>query len=50
MFWSKLDKELNKIRGEEAEISSADSKVKVCIIPTNEEILIARDAYELSKK
>ena len=49
-FGVKLDKELNKIRGEEAEISSADSKVKVCIIPTNEEILIARDAYELSKK
>ena len=49
-FGVKLAKELNKIRGEEAEISSADSKVKVCIIPTNEEILIARDAYELSKK
>lgn len=49
-FGIKLDKELNKIRGEEAEISSKDSKVKVWIVPTNEEIVIATDAYRLTKK
>lgn len=49
-FGVKIDSEKNKIRGEEAEISSSDSKIKVYIVPTNEEILIARDAYELAKK
>lgn len=48
-FGIKLDLEKNKIRGEEAEISSEDSKVKIYIVPTNEEIVIARDAYELTK-
>ena len=48
-FGIKLDKELNKIRGEEAEISAKDSKVKILIVPTNEEIVIATDAYELTK-
>ena len=48
-FGIKLDVEKNKIRGEEAEISSEDSKVKIYIVPTNEEIVIARDAYELTK-
>ena len=49
-FGVEIDPEKNKIRGEEAEISTNDSKVKVYIVPTNEEILIARDAYELAKK
>ena len=44
-----LDKEKNKIRGEEAEISAQNSKVKIHIVPTNEEIIIAQDAYELTK-
>lgn len=48
-FGIKLDPEKNKIRGEEAEISTADSKAKIYIVPTNEEIVIARDAYELTK-
>ncbi len=48
-FGIKLDGGKNKIRGEEAEISSVDSKVKIYIVPTNEEIVIARDAYELTK-
>lgn len=40
----KLDNELNaKIRGTETVISTADSKVKVVVIPTDEEYLIARD-------
>jgi acetate kinase len=46
----KLDKEANKIRGEEACISTEDSSVKLYIVPTNEEIMIARDTYELCKK
>lgn len=45
----KLDLELNKIRGEETCISSEDSKIKLYIVPTNEEIMIARDTYNLIK-
>ena len=48
-FCIKLDKQKNKIRGEEAEISADDSKVKIYIVPTNEEIVIAKDTYELTK-
>ena len=41
----KLDAEANEImrRGKEGEISTADSKVKVFVLPTNEELVIARD-------
>ena len=41
----KLDEEANNImrRGKEGEISTADSKVKVFVLPTNEELVIARD-------
>ena len=46
----KLDPEKNNIRGVEAEISAADSKVKVWVIPTNEELAIARDTLELVSK
>ena len=35
--------EANKSRGKEVEISTPDSKVKVFVIPTNEELVIARD-------
>ncbi len=45
----KLDSEANKVRGKEAVISTPDSKVKVLVIPTNEELVIARDTAELSK-
>lgn len=45
----KLDAEANKVRGKEAVISAADSKVKVLVIPTNEELVIARDTAELAK-
>ena len=47
---AKLDPEKNKVRGEERDISAADSKVKVLVIPTNEEIVIARDTLELVTK
>lgn len=48
-FGVKLDYEKNKIRGEETLISAEDSKIKVQVIPTNEEIVIAQDAYRLTK-
>lgn len=43
----KIDKEKNKIKGKAVDISSADSKVKVLVIPTNEELLIARDTKKI---
>ena len=44
-----LDEEANKVRAEEKEISTANSKVKVWIVPTEEELMIARDTAELVK-
>lgn len=38
-----VDKEANKVRGKEALISGKDSKVKVVVIPTDEELMIAQD-------
>ena len=43
----KIDEAKNAIRGEELEISTPDSKVKVFVIPTNEELVIARDTLEI---
>ena len=48
-FGVKIDDEKNKIRGEEVEISAEDSKVKVYVVPTNEELMIARDTVALVK-
>lgn len=45
----KLDKEKNLIRGEEIEISALDSKIKVYVVPTNEELVIARETLNLIK-
>ena len=46
----KLDKEVNnKMRGEEAVLSTPDSKVKVLLIPTDEEMMIASDTYDIVK-
>jgi len=42
-----LDEKANEIRAEEVEISSKTSKVKVWIVPTEEELMIARDTVEL---
>lgn len=44
---TKIDEEKNKLRGEEVEISVPGSKVRVFVIPTNEELMIARDTKEL---
>ena len=48
----KLDDELNKkmIRGAEGVISTPDSAIKVMVIPTNEELMIARDTKEIVEK
>ena len=46
----KLDPIKNKVRGKETEISTEDSKVKLLLIPTNEELMIARDTYEIARK
>jgi len=46
----KIDEEKNKIRREEIEISTPDSKVRVFVIPTNEELMIARDTMEIVNK
>ena len=44
----KLDKELNaKVHGTETVISAPDSKVKVIVVPTNEELVIARDTVAI---
>lgn len=45
----KLDPVRNQVRGEEALISADDSRVKVWVIPTNEELMIAQDTAELCK-
>ena len=45
----KMDAEANNTRGKEAVISAADSKVKVLLIPTNEELMIATDTAAIVK-
>ena len=45
----KMDAEANNVRGKETVISAADSKVKVLLIPTNEELMIAMDTAALVK-
>lgn len=43
----KIDDELNNVKGEKRVISAADSKVKVMLLPTNEELMIALDAKRI---
>ena len=45
-----VDHEKNQVRGKETDISAADSTVKVYVIPTNEELMIARDTLALVTK
>ena len=44
-----LDEEKNNIRGSLQRISTNDSSIKVYVIPTDEELMIARDTYELAR-
>lgn len=48
-FGIELDTERNKVRGQERVISKEGSKVKIIVIPTNEELMIARDTMSLVK-
>ena len=45
----KIDVEANNVRGEEKEISAPDSKIKVYLVPTNEELMIAKETARLVK-
>ena len=45
----KIDVEANNFRGEFRKISTEDSKIPVYVIPTNEELMIALDTYDLGK-
>ena len=45
----KVDADANNMRGEEKEISTPDSKIKVYVIPTNEELMIAKETERLVK-
>ena len=45
----KLDEEKNNVRGEERIISADDYKVQVLLVPTNEELAIARETLALVK-
>lgn len=45
----KMDTAKNKVRGKEVDVATEDSKVRIFIIPTNEELVIARDTLRLSK-
>ena len=45
----KLDKKANKLRGALGVISAQDSKIPVVVIPTNEELMIARDTVRVLK-
>ena len=47
--WRENRAEANNCRGEEKLISTPDSRVQVWVVPTDEEIVIARDTMELVK-
>ena len=44
-----IDTELNNMRGEEKIVSKPNSKVKIYVIPTNEELMIAKETERLAK-
>ena len=46
----KIDETKNEIKGEEVELSTPDSKIKVYVIPTNEELVIARETKKIIDK
>lgn len=47
---TQIDETPNALRGKEVEISTEDSKLKLLVIPTDEELMIAQDTYELTQK
>ncbi len=46
----KIDRKINEAHGKEVELSTSESKVKVFVVPTNEELAIARDTLEIVSK
>ncbi len=44
-----MDVEKNKVRGKQVDVATPDSKVRILVIPTNEELVIARDTKRLAK-
>lgn len=46
-FGIEIDEEKNNVRGEYAEITKPNSKIKVLVVPTNEELMIARDVMRI---
>ena len=48
-FGIKMDPELNNVKGKERKISTEDSNVDIYVIPTNEELMIAKETAELVK-
>ena len=48
-FGITIDEELNKIKGEYLELTPKDAKIKVLVVPTNEELMIARDVMRIAK-
>ena len=49
-LWVKIDETKNNFRWETKEITTNDSKIPVYVIPTNEELMIAKETYELVKE
>ena len=47
---TKIDEEANHVRGEEIEISTEDSALKLLVLPTDEELMIAKDTYDIAVK
>ena len=44
---AKLDLKKNEVRGEEEIVSKEDSNIKICVVPTNEELMIAKETVKL---
>ena len=47
---AKLDKKVNKQKGKEIKVSTEESKVAIYVVPTNEELMIARDTKQMIEK
>ena len=47
-FGIEINEELNKIKGEYLELTPKDAKIKVLVVPTNEELMIARDVMRIA--
>ena len=44
----KMDAEKNKVWGKEIDVATEDSKIRIFVIPTNEELVIATDTYNIA--